>query len=63
MRSTGTKLPPAAAMRRWMDLFEDWIATRNGMLDPGPAGPPDGRHPDNRVAHERERLSLDHTAE
>ncbi|MFK0171611.1 TetR/AcrR family transcriptional regulator [Streptomyces sp. NPDC090306] len=24
---------PAAAMRRWMDLFGDWIATKNGMLD------------------------------
>ncbi|MGW4087331.1 TetR/AcrR family transcriptional regulator [Streptomyces sp. NPDC004822] len=27
------KLPPAAAMRRWMDLFGEWIATKNGMLD------------------------------
>jgi AcrR family transcriptional regulator len=27
------KLPPATAMRRWMDLFGDWIATKNGMLD------------------------------
>lgn len=27
------RLPPAAAMRRWMDLFGDWIATKNGMLD------------------------------
>jgi AcrR family transcriptional regulator len=26
------RLPPAAAMRRWMDLFGDWIATKNGML-------------------------------
>jgi len=26
-------LPPARAMRRWMDLFGDWIATKNGMLD------------------------------
>jgi hypothetical protein len=26
-------MPPAAAMRRWMDLFGDWIATKNGMLD------------------------------
>jgi AcrR family transcriptional regulator len=26
-------LPPAAAMRRWMDLFGDWIATKNGMLE------------------------------
>ncbi|WP_434445105.1 TetR/AcrR family transcriptional regulator [Lentzea sp. E54] len=28
-----SRLPPAAAMRRWMDLFGDWIATKNGMLD------------------------------
>ncbi|MEW9553841.1 TetR/AcrR family transcriptional regulator [Nonomuraea sp. NPDC050783] len=27
------QLPPAAAMRRWMDLFGDWIATKKGMLD------------------------------
>ncbi|OXM74574.1 TetR/AcrR family transcriptional regulator [Amycolatopsis thermalba] len=27
------RLPPAAAMRRWMDLFGAWIATKNGMLD------------------------------
>lgn len=27
------RLPPATAMRRWMDLFGDWIATKNGMLD------------------------------
>jgi AcrR family transcriptional regulator len=27
------ELPPAAAMRRWTDLFGDWIATKNGMLD------------------------------
>ena len=26
-------LPPAAALRRWMDLFGEWIATKNGMLD------------------------------
>jgi AcrR family transcriptional regulator len=26
-------MPPAAAMRRWMDLFGDWIATKNGMID------------------------------
>ncbi|MGV9292889.1 TetR/AcrR family transcriptional regulator [Amycolatopsis sp. NPDC003676] len=24
---------PATALRRWMDLFGDWIATKNGMLD------------------------------
>jgi AcrR family transcriptional regulator len=27
------QLPPAAAMRHWMDLFGEWIATKNGMLD------------------------------
>jgi AcrR family transcriptional regulator len=25
--------PPAQAMRRWMDLFIEWMATKNGMLD------------------------------
>jgi AcrR family transcriptional regulator len=25
------QLPPAAAMRRWMDLFADWLATKHGM--------------------------------
>ncbi|MDA8292353.1 MAG: helix-turn-helix domain containing protein [Actinomycetota bacterium] len=27
------ELSPPAALRRWMDLFGDWIATKNGMLD------------------------------
>ncbi|GAA4663251.1 helix-turn-helix domain-containing protein [Amycolatopsis dongchuanensis] len=27
------RLDPPAALRRWMDLFGDWIATKNGMLD------------------------------
>jgi AcrR family transcriptional regulator len=27
------QLTPAAALRRWMDLFGEWIATKNGMLD------------------------------
>jgi AcrR family transcriptional regulator len=27
------QLSPAAALRRWMDLFGEWIATKNGMLD------------------------------
>jgi AcrR family transcriptional regulator len=27
------QLPPAKAMRRWMDLFGDWLATKHGMLD------------------------------
>ena len=25
--------PPAVALRRWMDLFGKWIATKNGMRD------------------------------
>lgn len=25
--------PPAQAMRLWMDLFADWLATKHGMLD------------------------------
>ena len=27
------QLSPAEAMRRWMDLFGDWLATKHGMLD------------------------------
>lgn len=27
------QFPPPAALRRWMDLFEDWIAAKSGMLD------------------------------
>ncbi|MGK5684488.1 TetR/AcrR family transcriptional regulator [Actinoplanes sp. URMC 104] len=27
------ELPAPAALRRWMDLFGTWIATKNGMLD------------------------------
>ena len=27
------QLAPAQALRHWMDLFGDWIATKNGMLD------------------------------
>jgi AcrR family transcriptional regulator len=26
------QLPPAEAMRRWMDLFGDWLATKHGMV-------------------------------
>jgi AcrR family transcriptional regulator len=25
--------PPAEAMRRWMDLFGDWLMTKHGMID------------------------------
>ena len=28
-----THLDPPTALRHWMDLFGDWIATKNGMLD------------------------------
>ncbi|MEV4343168.1 helix-turn-helix domain-containing protein [Actinoplanes sp. NPDC049596] len=27
------ELPPPAALRRWAELFGEWIATKNGMLD------------------------------
>ncbi len=27
------QLPPAQAMRQWMDLFGDWLATKHGMRD------------------------------
>ena len=27
------QLPPADAMRRWMDLFGDWLRTKHGMID------------------------------
>jgi AcrR family transcriptional regulator len=27
------ELSPTGTLRRWMDLFGDWIATKNGMLD------------------------------
>ncbi|MEU8718324.1 TetR/AcrR family transcriptional regulator [Streptomyces sp. NPDC048663] len=26
------RLPPAASLRHWMDLFGDWISAKNGML-------------------------------
>ncbi|WP_394938239.1 TetR/AcrR family transcriptional regulator [Psychromicrobium sp. YIM B11713] len=28
-----SELPPSSALRGWMDLFGDWIAAKNGMLD------------------------------
>jgi AcrR family transcriptional regulator len=27
------QFPPPVAMRRWMDLFADWLATKHGMTD------------------------------
>ncbi|HVV12572.1 helix-turn-helix domain-containing protein [Amycolatopsis sp.] len=47
------RLPPAAAMRRWMDLFGDWIATKNGMLDTLLAMVESGE-----IAHARTRTEL-----
>ncbi|MEV6828032.1 helix-turn-helix domain-containing protein [Amycolatopsis sp. NPDC051102] len=47
------RLPPAAAMRRWMDLFGDWIATKNGMLDTLLAMIESGE-----IAHARTRTEL-----
>ncbi|MEU4519257.1 helix-turn-helix domain-containing protein [Amycolatopsis sp. NPDC024027] len=46
-------LAPAAAMRRWMDLFGDWIATKNGMLDTLLAMIESGE-----IAHARTRTEL-----
>jgi len=47
------QLPPAMAMRRWMDLFGDWIATKNGMLDTLLAMIKTGE-----IAHEQTRMEL-----
>ncbi|WP_409463727.1 TetR/AcrR family transcriptional regulator [Amycolatopsis sp. GA6-003] len=44
---------PAAALRRWMDLFGDWIATKNGMLDTLLAMVESGE-----IAHARTRTEL-----
>jgi AcrR family transcriptional regulator len=47
------RLPPATAMRQWMDLFGDWIATKNGMLDTLLAMIRSGE-----IAHDRTRTEL-----
>jgi len=47
------QLPPAMAMRRWMDLFGNWIATKNGMLDTLLAMIASGE-----IAHGQTRLEL-----
>ncbi|MFG3207075.1 TetR/AcrR family transcriptional regulator [Streptomyces sp. NPDC048192] len=47
------RLSPAAAMRRWMDLFGDWVATKNGMLDTLPAMIESGE-----IAHAQTRTEL-----
>ena len=47
------RLAPAAAMRRWMDLFGDWISTKNGMLDTLLAMIESGE-----IAHARTRAEL-----
>lgn len=28
-----SQAPPSRALRLWMDLFADWVATKNGMID------------------------------
>ena len=47
------RLPPAVAMRHWMDLFGEWIATKNGMLDTLLAMIESGE-----IAHARTRTEL-----
>jgi len=47
------QLPPGAAMRHWMDLFGDWIATKNGMLDTLPTMIDSGE-----IAHAQTRTEL-----
>lgn len=47
------RFPPAEAMRRWMDLFADWVATKNGMLDTLVAMIDSGE-----IAHDRTRGEL-----
>ncbi|WP_033216333.1 TetR/AcrR family transcriptional regulator [Kitasatospora phosalacinea] len=47
------RLPPAAALRRWMDLFGEWTATKNGMLDTLRAMVDSGR-----IAHAQTRTEL-----
>ena len=47
------QLPPAKAMRQWMDLFADWVATKHGMLDTLPAMIESGG-----IAHARTRTEL-----
>jgi AcrR family transcriptional regulator len=52
-RELAGQLPPSTAMRRWMDLFGDWIATKNGMLDTLLAMIESGE-----IAHARTRTEL-----
>jgi AcrR family transcriptional regulator len=47
------ELPPATALRRWMDLFGSWIATKNGMLETLLAMIESGE-----IAHVRTRVEL-----
>ncbi|TSD99957.1 TetR/AcrR family transcriptional regulator [Skermania sp. ID1734] len=47
------QLDPPAALRRWMDLFGEWIATKNGMLDTLLAMVESGE-----IAHARTRTEL-----
>jgi len=47
------RLPPPAALRHWMDLFGDWVATKNGMLGTLLAMTESGE-----IAHARTRAEL-----
>jgi AcrR family transcriptional regulator len=47
------ELDPPAALRRWMDLFGDWIATKNGMVGTLLAMVESGE-----IAHARTRTEL-----
>ena len=47
------QLPPAEAMRRWMDLFGDWLLTKYGMIDTLLAMIESGE-----IAHARTRAEL-----
>ena len=48
-----TQVDPPLALRRWMDLFGTWIATKNGMLDTLLAMVDSGA-----IAHARTRTEL-----
>jgi AcrR family transcriptional regulator len=44
-------LPPAQAMRRWMDLFGEWLATKRGIIGTlaAPAAGGERGHPHSRA--------------
>ena len=55
--------PPAEAMRRWMELFAEWVATKNGMLGTVQAMIETGQLPHDRTRDElRAALAAIHAA-